>query len=439
MSQQSRRSARRLAYLASLALGAAALAGCSSGGAQTASEGSWNLPSKDPTATIHVLSTFPLDTTTGMKSFLDTFQKHHPTITVKYDVVPFDSLNSTVDSRVGNKSGSPDLYWADQPRIAALAARGEAEDLTKQFSQYKSAFDPASYESGVYKNKLWALPMTNSTQLLFYNKDLLKAAGLTPPSADPAARMSWEQLDADAVKAKAAGAQYGFMFEQVDRYYQLEPLAVSLGGSTGVTGSDNLTPDITSKPWVNAMDWYGKIFADGASARGVAVEQTIPDFLAGKTAYFVDGPWLVDRLNASKVNWGVALQPKFESGKAVTPDGSWSVAMNPFSKQKEAAGIFMKAMTVDNGYVGDLPANVDGKKQYLARDLFASTTGQVAAKIIDYETSKTAVNRPTTVGYIEFESILNATFADIRNGADPKTSLQKASDSLAKAWAKYKK
>ena len=84
----------------------------------------------------------------------------------------------------------------------------------------------------------------------------------------------------------------------------------------------------------------------------------------------------------------------------------------------------MKAMTVDNGYVGDLPANVEGKKEYFARDLFASPEGQTAAKIVDYETSKTAVNRPTTVGYIEFESILNATFADIRNGADPKTSLE---------------
>lgn len=439
MSPHDKRKARLIAGLATLFVGILALAGCSSASDQTGGGTDWKLPTKDPTATIHVLSTFGLDTTTGMPEFLDKFKKEHPTITVKYEVVPFDSLNNTVDARVGNKSGSPDLYWADQPRIAALAARGEAQDLTSQFSQYKSSFDPATYESGVYQGKLWALPMTNSTQLLFYNKDLLKAAGLTAPSADPAKRMSWEQLESDAVKAKAAGAQYGFMFEQVDRYYQLEPLAMSLGGSTGVTGDKMLTPGITSQPWIDAMTWYGKTFADGASARGIAVEQTIPDFLAGKTAYFVDGPWLVDRLKGSNVNWGVALQPKFDGGKAVTPDGSWSVAMNPFSKEKEAAGIFMKAMTVDNGYVGDLPANVEGKKEYFARGLFQSTQGQVAAHIVDYETSNTAVNRPITVGYIEFESILNSTFADIRNGADPKASLEKASESLTKAWAIYKK
>jgi ABC-type glycerol-3-phosphate transport system substrate-binding protein len=439
MSIHTRRRVRLLASVAALSAGALAFAGCASGSGQAASSSDWKLPTTDPTATIHVLSTFALDTTTGMQEFLDKFHEDHPTITVKYEVVPFDSLNNTVDSRVGNKSGSPDLYWADQPRIAALAARGEAEDLTAQFSEFKSSFDPASYESGIYQDKLYALPMTNSTQLLFYNKDLVQAAGLTPPSADPASRMTWEQLDSDALKAKAAGAQYGFMFEQVDRYYQLEPLALSKGGSTGVTGDDLLTPDITSQQWIDAMTWYGKTFADGASARGIAVEQTIPDFLAGKTAYFVDGPWLVDRLKDSTVNWGVALHPQFAGGEAATPDGSWSVAMNPFSKEKEAAGIFMKAMTVDNGYVGDLPANVEGKKEYFGRDLFSSPEGQIAAKIIDYETSNTAVNRPVTVGYLEFESILNTMFADIRNGSDPKTALEKASDDLTKAWAKYKK
>ena len=34
-----------------------------------------------------------------------------------------------------------------------------------------------------------------------------------------------------------------------------------------------------------------------------------------------------------------------------------------------------------------------------------------------------------TIGYIEFETIMNQAFADIRNGADPKTALDKASSS----------
>jgi multiple sugar transport system substrate-binding protein len=59
--------------------------------------------------------------------------------------------------------------------------------------------------------------------VLFYNKDLLQKAGITPPSGDPTGRLTWDQLLADARKAQQAGARWGFCFEQVDRYYQLQP------------------------------------------------------------------------------------------------------------------------------------------------------------------------------------------------------------------------
>ncbi|HZA18577.1 MAG TPA: sugar ABC transporter substrate-binding protein [Pseudonocardiaceae bacterium] len=377
-----------------------------------------------------------------MQAVIDAFQQAHPTIKINYESVPFDSLASTIDARVANKDGNPDVYWADQPRISALAARGEAEDLTNAFSSSKANFVPTAYDAGVYQGKLWALPIANSTQLLYYNKALLKKAGLPNPSASTDQRMTWEQLTADAKKAKAGGAQYGFLFGQFDRYYQLQPLPMQLGGSAGATGDGNLAPDISSEPWVKAFGWYRSLFADGAAPKGVNSEQTSPAFLAGRAAYMVQGPWLLPQLTESKVDWGVAPQPVFEGGKPVTPTGSWSLAMNPFSKQKEAAAIFIKWMAVDNGYIQYLPApelaaSNEGKKLYFARDVFESPEGQNAARIIDYETSNTAANRVSTIGYIEFETIMNQAFADIRNGADPKTTLDKATTELTTAWQKY--
>ncbi len=434
--------------LAVAAAGALLLTGCSSGGGDsgssgTSGSGSWSLPSTDPTATVKVVSILDLKTA-HMQSVIDAFEKAHPTIKVDYQSVPFDNLNSTLDARIANKGGDPDVYWADQPRISALAARGEAEDLTKVFSGDKSKFDPTAYDAGVYQNKLWALPIANSTQLLYYNKTLLKKAGLTNPSASTDQRMTWEQLTTDATKAKAAGAQYGFLFGQFDRYYQLEPLPVQLGGSVGATGKDNLTPDFTSDQWVKAFTWYGSLFSSGVAPKGMKSEETDPAFVAGRAAYMVEGPWLIPQLGESKVDWGVAPQPVFEGGKPATPTGSWSLAMNPFSKQKEAAAVFMKWMAVDegSGYIKyrsdpELAATPEGKKIYFEKSVFSSPEGQNAAKIVDFETSNTAVNRVGTIGYIEFETILNQAFADIRNGADPKTALGSASTQLATAWKKY--
>jgi multiple sugar transport system substrate-binding protein len=425
-------------------LGAAGCSSSDSGGTPSAGSTAWSLPSTDPTATIKVLSILDLKTA-NMQPVIDAFHKAHPTITVDYQSVPFDSLNSTLDARIANKGGDPDIYWADQPRISALAARGEAEDLTAVFSDTKDKFDPTAYDAGVYQDKLWALPIANSTQLLYYNKTLLKKAGIDLPSPSPDQRMTWEQLTTDAKKAKDAGAKYGFLFGQFDRYYQLEPLPVQLGGSVGASGDGNLTPDFTSDAWVKAFTWYRSLFEDGVAPRGVKSEQTDPAFLAGQAGYMVEGPWLLPQLQASKVDWGVAAQPVFDGGKPATPTGSWSLAMNPFSKQKDAAAVFLNWMSVvdGGGYIKyrsdpELAASLEGKKIYFQKDVFSSAEGKNAADIINYETSKTAVNRVSTIGYIEFETIMNQAFADIRNGADPKTTLDKASSDLTTAWQKYK-
>lgn len=442
---------RGWAVTAAGAVAALAIAGCSSAGGGGEQAGGTaagakplTVPAQDPTATVKVLSILSLKND-NMQPVLDAFAKAHPTIKVEWQTVPFDALASTVDSRISKKTGDPDIYWADQPRISALAARGEAAELTSAFAADKDKFDPTAYQAGVFQDKLWALPIANSSQLLYYNKDLLDKAGVTYPSADPTKRITWEQLSADAAKAKKGGARYGLVFGQVDRYYQLEPLPVSKGGSPGATGEGNLTPDITSQPWVDAFTWYGKQFADGISPKGSKPETSDSDFLAGKTAFLVQGPWTLPMLQSSKVNWGVAAHPMFAGGKAATPTGSWSLAINPFSKSQEAAAVFLKFMAIDqgSGYIKyrtspELAASVAGKDVYFSKPVFKSAEGQKAAKILNYETANTAVNRLQTVGYIEFEEIMNRAFSDIRNGADAKTTLQKASDELNSAWSKYK-
>src|SRR5919107_3743737 len=147
ISQMTRR--RLLAGFAASTAAALLLSGCSGGdnGSSSSGDSSWSVPSTDPTATIKVLSILDLKTA-HMQEVIDAFQKAHPTIKIDYQSVAFDALNSTIDARVANKGGDPDVYWADQPRISALAARGEAEDVTKAFAGYKDNFDPTAYDAG---------------------------------------------------------------------------------------------------------------------------------------------------------------------------------------------------------------------------------------------------------------------------------------------------
>ena len=433
------RKAAALIGVAALALTAACSGSESSGSSGDGAD--WAIPEEDPTATVQVLGHQDPEI---LQPVFDAFHEAHPDITVDYESVPFDQLNSVLDARIANQDGNPDVYWADQPRIPALSSRGYTQDLTDQFSGLTDAFDSAPLESSSFDGRLWSLPIANSTQLLYYNVELVEAAGSDLPSADPEERMTWQELRDRAQAAVDAGAENGILFGQTNRYYQLEPLPVSAGGSAGGTGEGNLTPDITSDPWVEAMSYYQSLFTDGLYPQGVAPEQSNEEFLTGSTAYMVQGNWLVPSLAEADFEWGVAAHPYFEGGDVATPTGSWSLAMSPFSDDKEAAAIFMRWMAIDDGggyalylEAPELPATPEGKEAYFERDIFGSDAGQEAAAIIDYETANTGVPRLQTVGYVEFEEILGRAFSDIATGTDPATALESATDELTTAWAKY--
>lgn len=229
-------SRRHLLSSAVLAAVAASISACGGKGESGSASSSWVIPDKDPEATIQVVSILSLERD-GVQKVIDAFQNDHPTITVEWETIPFADLNSVIDARVGQKNGLVDVYWADQPRIASLAARGYLEDLTAQFEASSAGWDLPSKEASSYDGKLWAAPIATSSQLLFYNKDLLDRAGVVPPSADPAQRITWEQLARDAAEVQArSDAKWGFMFGQFDRYYQLQPLLMEMGGGTGSLG-----------------------------------------------------------------------------------------------------------------------------------------------------------------------------------------------------------
>lgn len=370
------------------------------------------------------------------------FKAKNPDIDVKYSQIPFDQLNSTLQQRLGAKDETIDVYTVDQPRLSQLAAQGFLEDLSGLKDQAKAAVPEAQYSVNLYQDKIWALPVWNSTQMLFFNKKALDAAGVQYPSADPAQRKTWEQLTKDAKAVQAAGTQYGLLLEQVEAYYQLQPLAESAGGGSGITGDDNLKVDITNAGWEKAMKWYSDTFSSGLSPRGVGGFQTSPLFTSGKVAYFVGGPWDIGGFSKTDVDWGVAPMPYFEGGSEVTPTGSWSWGINPASKNKAAAKKFLEFASLDAA--GNLatteattiiPANSEATAKYLPKlEALGGDKSKGVAALIAHENTETAKPRPVSVGYIQFEEIMGKAFADIRNGSPVDDRLKQASQQITDAW-----
>jgi multiple sugar transport system substrate-binding protein len=428
---------RHVAAIAGLAVAALALSSCS--GADAGTSGS-----EDSTGTVRFLG--PEDPQV-FAPVIAAFEKGHPDITVEYTQVPFDQYATTLQQRLSAKDDTIDVFAVDQPNLAQIAAQGFLEDLSDLKDQAKEATSAAQYDINVYEDKMYALSIWNSTQMLFYNKSLLAAAGVEAPAIDPAARWTWEQVAEAGRAAQAAGAESGLLLEQVEAYYQLQPLIESAGGGSGISGKDMLDVDVTDAGWNKALSWYADTFASGLSPRGVGGFQTSAVFTDQKVAFFVGGPWDVGGFAANAdFDWGIAPHPYFEGGSEVTPTGSWSWGINTASKNKAAAQEFLEFAALDPA--GNLatteattiiPANTEAAATYLPTlETLAGDHGTGVADLITSEIEDTAVARPVSVGYVQFESLINKAFGDIRNGADAGERLKQAQSQIEDAWSQLR-
>ena len=140
------------------------------------------------------------------------------------------------------------------------------------------------------------------------------------------------------------------------------------------------------------------------------------------------------------MNWGVAPHPYFEGGEAVTPTGSWYMGVSNYSENKELASKFVEWLTTDDetcqktySIMQNLPCNIsvlDSIEQDSANE------GTVAALNV-YEAMNTAVARPQMVGYEEWQSVMQETYSDIKNGSDPQAALDAAVEEIDSLIAKY--
>ena len=90
-----------------------------------------------------------------------------------------DKINASVMS-----GDLPDVLTVDGPNIAAYAENGIIQPLAEISDKDKSEYLESIIEQGTYNDKLYALGAMESSVGLYYNKDILKEAGVEVPDAD---------------------------------------------------------------------------------------------------------------------------------------------------------------------------------------------------------------------------------------------------------------
>jgi ABC-type glycerol-3-phosphate transport system substrate-binding protein len=394
---------------------------------------------------------FPYDV--AAKALVESFEKQNPGIKVKVEHYPYAQILSVTEVKLGARSAVPDIIFTDAPLVYAYTSRGYLLPLDKYFSgKEKSQWVPAALKTVKVNKKIMAAPLMNSTQVLYYNKKIFKEMGIPFPSKDPDKRMTYEQVLEIAKKLTIDTNKdgvtdiWGFCFAQVNRTYQLLVLPESLGAKVISRDGLKTTGIINSPKWIKAFQFYQDLFNKWkVSPKGVSSSETTNYFFSGRLAMVITGVFNFQKFNNTKgLEWDYAPHPYFAGGKPITPTGSWCLGVNRYSKNKEAAIKFVRYLTTAPGAIewfkndGHISPNKKVLDYIMAEPSYDKWPLTIYG-LANHETQETAVPRPLTSGYREYEELLNATFEDIRNGSNIKDSLTSAAGRIDRMLLKYKK
>ncbi|TMB95685.1 MAG: extracellular solute-binding protein [Chloroflexi bacterium] len=117
--------------------------------------------------------------TDSMKHMVDAFNKQSTTSCVKMVSVPGSETDIAKLTTAVRGGTGPDVYELDRFTVAERAAAGVLTDL----SSFGAANEASNYldfawKEALFKGKPYALPFDTDARALFYNKDMLQAAGI---------------------------------------------------------------------------------------------------------------------------------------------------------------------------------------------------------------------------------------------------------------------
>ena len=372
--------------------------------------------------------------------------KEETGIEVKGEFYSFNDLFEIIEVKIASGSSDYDVISVDVPMVAAYATRGYLAPMDEYFTEEeKAGWIPSALAAGSWQGTLYAPPMNTSSQLLWYNKDLLAEAGVTVRDSDVNNRLTYEEIadyaktTLDVVDPDRNKGISGIVFQQVSRTYQMCAVPNSLGEKS--IGDDGLTVDgvINSEGWVKALTWYQNLFNDGLALRGSTADEQSPNFNSGKTIFMIGGTWTSHQIGDT--NFGYAPVPAFKGyeDKVGTPTGSWHFGINKASEKYDQAAQFIKYISLGEGNDLWLEENKDVPSTMRAIEAIQNdSNADPIQKIAAFEAANTAVPRALTPGYSEYSSVMDATFEDIRNGADVKGALDSAVEQINTAFEKYK-
>src|SRR5215212_2610158 len=256
---------------------------------------------------------------------------------VDHQSVPGPTLIQKVLQQASSKS-LPDVLMLDNPDIQQIAETGALAPLD-DYGINADGYAPGPVSAATYEGKLYGLQPGANTIAIFYNKEILDKAGVKPPT-------TWDELKT-AAKKLTVDKQYGFAFNATADYegaWQFLPPMWTNGGDE---------TSLTSPQVAEALQLWKDLVDDGSVSKSAVnwKQSDVNDqFIAGKAAMMLNGPWQIPSLQKAKVNFGVAPFPINRPDQtSIAPLGgeAWTVTATGDEAKMAKAAELVKCMNTD--------------------------------------------------------------------------------------------
>ena len=413
-----------LSVLLAAAMAATLLAGCgqSSGTSGTSgTDSSGGAPAEEKVITYSgpdewVRSQLQTDKG-GYDKVVEQFEKDNPGVKVKLTSEPWGTWQQKLPVVIAG-GDAPDVFMLNGTDAASYYNGGYTTDLGDMDKEFLDKFYPgvlAQYQDG---DTVMALPFTTDCRILWYNKEIFKAAGLdenTPPK-------TWDELVEYAKACSEATVDgqkvYGF---GMDLGLKEVPAASLLCASDAMlfdteTGKPTINNDTFKKYVQTLVDMKDTFEPDYATLNH---ENVATLFGQKKVGIIIAGAW-VWSLNEGldEEDWyGTAMVPKMDEN---SPEGSyaggWAVAVSSKSENVEEAKKFAQALyDEDLAYMlhTDVPPFTGGDEKC---DLFKNPKAEIFREEMQYGRQ---LMPPTTVA----TEVKNLVWEEVGNAVMGKSSV----------------
>lgn len=301
-------------------------------------------------ATVVTVRLWDEQVATAYRQSFAAFQRAHPEIEVRVNVVAYRTYFDTLRTDVAG-GGADDIFWLSDAYLAGYADSGRLMKIDAAGADW----EPSVVTQFTRGGTLWGVPqLTDGGIAVYYNADLLAAAGVDPAQL---ARLRWDphgvsdslrpllaKLTRDSA-GRSAGTP-GFDERRIRQWgYNAanDPQGIYLnyiGSAGGVFQRDD--EFAFDNPAAVAAFGYlvqlinGDHVAPPASETNTNGDFSRNQFLAGKMALFQSGTYnLAAIAGQAGFSWGVAMLPAGPAGRVSVTNGIAAVG-NAASKHPTA-------------------------------------------------------------------------------------------------------